>query len=208
LLSVLNNNFSLSKTVVAHHMNIALIDNFDSFTYNLVHILEQFADEIQVVRYNLVQIDSLEQYDRIILSPGPGLPSDLEKLNQIIEMYSSLKPILGICLGHQAIAEYFGAKLKNLKEPDHGIQKNTIVIDKKEILFREIPEKFLSGRYHSWAANDRNFPDELKITAIDEDNRIMGISHKTLNIKGLQFHPESIMTEYGKEILENWIKYS
>ncbi|MBT3209583.1 MAG: aminodeoxychorismate/anthranilate synthase component II [Bacteroidetes bacterium] len=189
-------------------MNIALIDNFDSFTYNLVHILEQFADEIQVVRYNLVQIDSLEQYDRIILSPGPGLPSDLEKLNQIIEMYSSLKPILGICLGHQAIAEYFGAKLKNLKEPDHGIQKNTIVIDKKEILFREIPEKFLSGRYHSWAANDRNFPDELKITAIDEDNRIMGISHKTLNIKGLQFHPESIMTEYGKEILENWIKYS
>ena len=186
-------------------MKIVIIDNFDSFTYNLVHICEQFTDNVHVIRYNKVDVDKLIIYDKIILSPGPGLPSDLVKLYAIIEKYSPSKAILGICLGHQSIAEFFGAKLVNLNTVDHGIQKNTIVTDENELLFNDVPRKFLSGRYHSWAVSEKNFPNTLRITAIDKKNIIMGISHKNLNVKGLQFHPESIMTSFGKQILKNWL---
>lgn len=186
-------------------MSIIIIDNFDSFTYNLVHIVEQFTSNYKVVRVNQTDIKEVSAYDKILISPGPGLPNQNNILKEIIKRYSH-KSILGVCLGHQAIAEAFGGNIFNLSEVNHGIQKKTIIVDKDESLFRNISVNFMSGRYHSWAVKKENLPDVLKVTAIDDNDVIMGISHKTLDIKGIQFHPESILTPSGKIILENWIR--
>lgn len=185
-------------------MRIVIIDNYDSFTYNLVHIVEQFCEHVIVMRNDQLNWEQIEACDKLIFSPGPGLPSEVNAMREIMDRYACKKPILGVCLGMQFIAEYFGAKLINLKEVIHGIPKKTLITDSHELIFKNIHYQFNSGRYHSWAISKNNFPDCLRITAIDEQDVIMAIRHKEFNLCGVQFHPESIMTQYGKEILKNW----
>ena len=187
------------------YMKIALIDNYDSFSYNLVHILEQYTNYLRVFRSDSYSVNDLSKFDKIVLSPGPGLPSD-GKLFEILKNNLPKADILGVCLGHQMIVEIFGGKLINMNTVNHGLQRMTIVTDTSEAIFRNIPERFLSGRYHSWIASPDFLPKELKVTAIDQNGSIMSISHKTKNIKGVQFHPESILTPHGKTIIYNWIK--
>ncbi|MFH2143412.1 MAG: aminodeoxychorismate/anthranilate synthase component II [Bacteroidota bacterium] len=188
-------------------MRIAIVDNNDSFTYNLQHYVNKHVDNVVVLRSNDTAVNDLSIYDGIILSPGPGLPDDFINLRLIIEKFYKTIPILGICLGHQAIGLYFGARLKNLNEVYHGLSLNTQITDRQEIIFKSIPEKFLSGRYHSWVIDKTDLPEVLNITAIDPDlDLIMGIRHINYNIKGMQFHPESIMTENGRQIISNWIE--
>ncbi len=187
-------------------MKILIIDNFDSFTYNIVHILESLGAEIDVKRVDKIDIEQISIYNKIIISPGPGLPSDNKILLDIINKYKSEKSILGICLGHQAIALAFGSQLFNTEKINHGVSKNTIIIDKNESLFDEIETEFMSGRYHSWAIKKDSLPIELTITAIDDEGIIMAISHKNFDVKGIQFHPESVLTPHGKLILKNWFK--
>lgn len=186
-------------------MKVIIIDNFDSFTFNLSHYVEEFVEEVNVLRYGIEILDLPANYDKIIISPGPGLPSDYPLLNQLILKYASRKPILGICLGLQAIAETFGSKLKNMKMVNHGIAKNTLLTSSQESLFENIPQKFLTGRYHSWIVDKETLGPELVVTAVDELNHIMALSHKFYNIKAVQFHPESILTPHGKQIIKNWI---
>lgn len=186
-------------------MRIVVIDNYDSFTYNLVHIVEQFCEQVIVMRNNQINWNQIETCDKLIFSPGPGLPKETKALGKIMCRFAKKKPILGVCLGMQFIGEYFGAELINLKEIIHGIPKATFVTDKNEYLFNNLPRQFNSARYHSWAISKNNFPECLHITATDEQNVIMAIRHKEFDLCGVQFHPESIMTQYGKEILENWI---
>lgn len=186
-------------------MKIVVIDNFDSFTYNLVHIVEQYCCDIKVMRNNEIDWMILEKCDKIIFSPGPGLPKESEAMGEILDQYSGRKPILGVCLGMQYIGEYFGAELINLPEIVHGVPKKTMISSPIDPIFKGIPSGFESGRYHSWALSQNNFPECIRITATDEQNTIMAIRHKNLDLCGVQFHPESIMTQYGKNILSNWI---
>ncbi len=187
-------------------MYIVIIDNFDSFTYNLVHIVEQYCQKYTVMRNNNINWQQLDACDKIIFSPGPGIPSEVEVMGTILNKYASTKSIFGVCLGMQYICEYFGAELINLKEIVHGIPKTTIVVDNSTLLFQNISSPFQSGRYHSWAVSPNNFPDCLKITAIDKEHTIMAIQHSELNICGVQFHPESILTEQGELLIKNWIE--
>jgi len=187
-------------------MKIFVVDNFDSFTFNLVHILEQFAIEVRVERNNQINFERLKEFDKIVFSPGPGLPSEVRIMYQIIDYYKESKPILGVCLGHQAIAEYFGAQLINMQEVNHGREIPTRIIH-SDYIFQNIPSEFISGRYHSWIVDINNFPPDLEITTLDSNNQIMSIKHKKYDIRGVQFHPESVMTEYGPDILENWVKH-
>jgi len=186
-------------------MRIAVIDCFDSFTFNLVHYLEQMCEKVDCIRCDCVDISTLNQYDGIILSPGPGIPSETPKLYAILEEWSTTKPILGICLGHQAIGTYFGLELLNMPEVHHGINRPTTVVAENEILFRNIPSEFLSARYHSWVVSSPVKNSQVRITAIDGNGSVMGISHCQYNIKGVQFHPESILTDYGYQLLQNWV---
>lgn len=188
-------------------MNIFLLDNFDSFTYNLVHYLEHLGARVDVFRNDEVDVEDIKIYDRIILSPGPGKPDDAGILKDVIKTYTSSKPILGICLGQQAIAEVFGAKLMKLDEVTHGIALPVEVMVDDETLFKDLPYCFDVGRYHSWAVDPKNFPDILEVTAIDTEGTIMALRHKVYPIKAVQFHPESIMTPLGMKILENWLTY-
>ncbi len=185
-------------------MKVLLIDNFDSFTYNLAHIIEQYCD-LHVVRSDKVCIDDIDKYNKIIISPGPGLPSDSPILNTIITKFYKHKSILGICLGHQAIAESFGSKLINLKEVFHGVSIETKITKNKSVIYNNIPNNFKSGRYHSWAISNETLSSELEITAIDKFNNIMSFQHKKYDVCGIQYHPESILTPEGKNILRNWI---
>ncbi|SRR6056297_1508182 len=194
----------LSENIIT--MKILIVDNFDSFTFNLVHILEQFAAEVYVKRNNQIDMDELKEIDKIVFSPGPGLPSDVKIMYQIINAYKEYKPILGVCLGHQAIAHFFGAQLLNMKEVSHGRQKATQII-KSDYIFKNIPAEFNSGRYHSWIVDKNDFPAELEVTSVDSENNIMSVKHKIYDIRSVQFHPESIMTEYGIEILKNWVEH-
>ena len=187
-------------------MKLLILDSYDSFTYNLVHLVEQFDDiEITIKRNDEIPLGEVENFDRILLSPGPGLPMDAGIMMDLIKTYSPTKNILGVCLGHQAIAECFGGKLINLPRPSHGVAMETIVIDSSDSLFRDIPTKFMTGRYHSWAVDILTFPDDLKVTSIDNQGTIMAFRHRELNVKGIQFHPESILSEYGKTLIGNWI---
>lgn len=185
---------------------IAIIDNYDSFTFNLVHYLEELDCEVTVLRNDEFELEELQSFDDIILSPGPGIPSESGFLNQVIVTYASSKKILGICLGQQAIGEVFGGSLLNLDKVYHGIATPINVLVDDEILFQNLPKQLEVGRYHSWVINPTDFPEDLEVTASAENGEIMAIRHKTYNVKGVQFHPESILTPHGKTILSNWIK--
>ncbi len=184
---------------------IIIIDNYDSFTFNIQHYVEPLVEVCEVVNIDKVNIASLSKYDKIIFSPGPGLPKEKPILWKILDQYQNTKPILGICFGHQAIAEYYGSQLFNMKEVHHGLARQTQITDHNS-LWKNLPSRFETGRYHSWAVKKEGLSSSLKIIAEDaETGVIMALSHKTLNIKSVQFHPESILTEYGKEMIKNWI---
>jgi len=201
-----NNNISSSSPFRGPGGRILIIDNYDSFTYNLVHLVNEIGLQCEVWRNDKFNIDDVDAYDRIILSPGPGIPSEAGLLLEVIEKYAPTKSIFGVCLGQQAIAEVFGGKLYNLDQPMHGIATPIKVTDKQEKLFKGLPESFKVGRYHSWVVDGDALPDSLVVTAIDEaDNSLMALSHKQYDVRGVQFHPESILTEYGKELMQNWL---
>ena len=181
---------------------LIIIDNYDSFTYNLVHYLEPYCNEVLVFRNDNISYDQITNKHKILLSPGPGLPNDNKELLKVIEKYYRTNYMLGICLGFQAIGQYFGASLINLEKVRHGIQTNLQVLN-HENLFKDLPSNFLIGHYHSWII--KNIPDILKVSAVDYENNAMAFKHKDLNIYGIQFHPESILTENGQQILKNWI---
>ena len=186
---------------------ILIIDNYDSFTYNLVHLVNEIGLQCEVWRNDKFNISDVDAYDRIILSPGPGIPSEAGLLLEVIEKYAASKSIFGVCLGQQAIAEVFGGKLYNLPQPMHGIATPIKVTDKQERLFTGLPETFKVGRYHSWVVDGNALPDCLAVTAIDEaDNSLMALTHKEYDVRGVQFHPESILTEFGKEMMQNWLR--
>ena len=185
-------------------MKVLIIDNNDSFTFNIKHYLIQFVSCVDVIRYDKIIISDVNNYDKIIFSPGPGLPSDYPVLYKIIIKYEKKIPILGVCLGHQLIAEHYGATLENLNVPKHGINSKIQHFNNCS-LYSNLPQNFLISHYHSWVVSMKNFPNNMKITAVNEDNLIMSCSHTNYNIKGVQFHPESILSEYGLELIENWI---
>ncbi|WP_278785904.1 anthranilate synthase component II [Prevotella histicola] len=182
-----------------------LIDNYDSFTYNLVLLLKELGAEVTVLHNDQFTLDEIEEYDKIILSPGPGLPSDAGLLLDVIRYYAGKKPILGVCLGHQAIAEVFGGQLENLSYVFHGIATEGIQLVSTP-LFTGLPDSFSVGRYHSWVVSKESFPSCLEIIVENRDGLIMALRHRTYNIYGIQFHPESILTPDGKKILSNWLK--
>ncbi len=185
-------------------MRLLIVDNYDSFTYNLFHYVNQFVDDVIVVKNDHVDLSQIRQFDKIILSPGPGLPSEHENLFKIIE-YSLTKSVLGVCLGHQAIAEYFGARLLNLDNVNHGISTEISIVE-PDNMFNSIPKKINVGLYHSWIVNKEKLPRDLIITSVNEKGNIYSLKHSKLDIRGVQFHPESIMTENGLKMIENWIK--
>ncbi len=187
---------------------ILLFDNYDSFTYNLLHAVKELGyTEVDVIRNDQISLDEVDQYDKILLSPGPGIPSESGILLPLIKRYASTKSIMGVCLGEQAIGEAFGATLFNLPEVIHGVQTPIRIIDEGEVLFRNLPAEIMGGRYHSWVVSRDNFPyDELEITAEDENGQIMALRHRTYDVRGIQFHPESVLTPQGKVILKNWLE--
>lgn len=186
---------------------VVIIDNYDSFTYNLVHQVEAIVqDNVTIFLNDKFDLEQLQMFDKIILSPGSGLPQNAGKLIEVIEHYKSTKSILGVCLGHQAIGLAFGATLKNLSTVYHGIATK-IYQNNNDILFKNIETPMLVGRYHSWVINNENLPTDLVVTAKDDNNNIMAISHKAFDIKGIQFHPESIMTPMGERLMRNWLSY-
>ncbi|MFV0238151.1 MAG: anthranilate synthase component II [Flavobacteriales bacterium] len=189
-------------------MKILVLDNYDSFTYNLVHAIHKFTeDEVAVYRNDEITLNAVEQYDKIILSPGPGLPNEVPILKPLIKRYASTKSVFGICLGQQAIGESFGSQLYNTQEVYHGISTQMTVLVDDEPLFEELPKQIEVGRYHSWIVDSNNFSKELEITALGPKGEIMALRHKTFDVRGVQFHPESILTPLGEKIIENWIKY-
>ena len=185
--------------------NILVIDNYDSFTYNLVHYLEDLNCKVSVLRNDEFDIEEVAKFDKILLSPGPGLPSDAGLLKEVIQKYAASKSILGVCLGQQAIGEVFGGKLTNLEKVYHGVSSKIQITVNDETLFKDLENEIEVGRYHSWVISKENFPDDLEITSIDENGEIMSIRHKFYDVKGVQYHPESILTPNGKKILQNWI---
>ena len=186
---------------------LLLLDNNDSFVYNLYqYFLELYNGEISVIKNDAINLDDVENFDCIVLSPGPDIPSEAGIMPELIKRYYQSKPILGICLGHQAIYEAFGGKLKNLDTVSHGIQSEIHVVDIDEPLFNEVSAPVLVGRYHSWIADISTLPKDLAITSIDINGDIMSVTHKTLPVKGLQFHPESYMTPQGKQMIYNFLK--
>lgn len=186
-------------------MKILVIDNYDSFTYNLVHLLNELDHDAEVWRNDKFELDEVEQFDKILLSPGPGIPSEAGLLLKVIERYAATKSILGVCLGQQAIAEVFGGELYNLEKPVHGTATNIVIKDTEEVLFRGLENGFKVGRYHSWAVKSENLPSELIITAEDEKGVMMALRHRDLDVRGVQFHPESVLTQFGKEMIKNWL---
>ncbi len=191
-------------------MNILVFDNYDSFTYNLVHLVEKITRvKVEVWRNDQIPLEKVKDFDKIILSPGPGIPVEAGLLLPLIKEYASTKSILGVCLGHQAIGEAFGGTLVNLTEVYHGVATPIEVKSEnskvKSPLFSGLPERFDVGRYHSWVVSDQDFPEELEITAVDDNGYIMGLQHKTFDVQGVQFHPESVLTPDGEKILRNWL---
>ena len=188
-------------------MKIVIIDNYDSFTYNLSHLVKELGAEVTVLRNDCFQLADLEAYDKILLSPGPGIPQEAGLLLEVIRTYAGKKPILGVCLGEQAIGEVFGGKLTNLSEVYHGIQ-SPIRITAPDYLFEGLPEEILVGRYHSWVVDQKGFPDVLEVTAVSQEGYIMAIRHKNFDVRGIQFHPESVLTPDGKRIISNWLNHA
>jgi anthranilate synthase component 2 len=187
-------------------VKLLVLDNYDSFTYNLVHLIEKVSEiDFDVIRNDKISIDAVKAYDKILLSPGPGLPKDAGIMPELIKQYGSSKSILGVCLGLQAIGESYGGSLKNLETVFHGIA-TPINIILEDIIFNGCPKTFTVGRYHSWIINNQNLPNQLKITALDTNGNIMALKHQSHDVKGVQFHPESILSEYGELIIKNWLQ--
>lgn len=185
-------------------MKIAIIDNYDSFTYNLSHLIKELGVEVTVLRNDQFALADLQPYTKIVLSPGPGIPSEAGLLCDVIRAYAGKKPILGVCLGHQAIGEVFGAQLENLSDVFHGVATPChIVAD--DPLFGGLNSEITVGRYHSWVVSKEQFPDCLEVTAVSDEGQIMAMRHKTLNVRGIQFHPESVLTPDGKKMILNWL---
>ncbi|MBW3466567.1 anthranilate synthase component II [Arthrospiribacter ruber] len=187
-------------------MRILVLDNYDSFTYNLVYIIRQlgFGSQMDIIRNDKISLEAVSGYDKILLSPGPGIPEQAGIMPELLKMYSPNKDILGICLGHQAIGEAFGGSLINLSEVVHGLASEVSV--EQDLLFVGIPEKFKIGRYHSWVINEKTLSPDLEVIARTPDGQIMGVRHKELKVKGLQFHPESVLTEHGSKMMQNWLE--
>ncbi len=194
-------------------MKILVFDNYDSFTYNLVHLVEKIIGEkVDVFRNDQIPLENVLIYDKIILSPGPGLPSEAGMLLPLIKQYAASKSILGVCLGHQAIGEVFGGRLTNLTKVYHGVASPVKIIPQNQTnvsvnadLFNGIPDGFMAGRYHSWVINPDGFPKSLEITATDASGHIMALRHKNYDVLGVQFHPESVLTPFGEQIMRNWL---
>jgi len=193
-------------------MKIVMIDNYDSFTYNLVHLVKELGAEITVYRNDQFELEQLEEFDKIMLSPGPGIPSEAGKLLDVIRTYAGVKPILGICLGEQAIGEVFGGTLVNLSDVFHGVQTPAHVLDfiehgehKIDYIFRGLNRDILVGRYHSWVVDAATLPSCLEITCISNEGQVMALRHKEYDIRGIQFHPESVLTPDGKKMIKNWL---
>ena len=204
-------------------MKTVIIDNYDSFTYNLAHLVKELGAEVDVLRNDCFALEELEAYDKIILSPGPGIPEEAGLLLDVLRTYAGRKPILGVCLGEQAIGQVFGGKLTNLSEVFHGVQTNIVISDERLVmsnsslitnhsplitpdpLFSGLPAEIPVGRYHSWVVDTENFPEELAITALSPEGQIMALKHRKYDIHGIQFHPESVLTPDGKTILKNWL---
>lgn len=188
-------------------MKILVFDNYDSFTYNLVHYVEKITGEnVDVFRNDEIALKDIIKYDKIILSPGPGIPDEANLLKPLIHEYAPTKSILGVCLGLQAIAEVFGAKLRNLETVYHGVSGTIKQKEKDPVLFREIPEEFEAGRYHSWIVDEIGLPDCLRISSCDSQGRIMSLFHVEHDVRGVQFHPESILTPLGEKMIRNWLE--
>ena len=189
-----------------YKMKILLFDNYDSFTYNLLHILKELGADVEVHRNDKISLEEIERFDKILLSPGPGIPEEAGILLPLIRRYAPTKSILGVCLGEQAIGEAFGATLINLTDVHHGVCSDIRIVAKDPI-FEGLEPGIRVGRYHSWAVSKENFPDCLEITAVDtEEAQIMGLRHREYDVRGIQFHPESVLTPKGKTIIENWLK--
>ncbi len=184
---------------------ILVIDNYDSFTYNLVHYLEDLDCEVTVYRNDEFDIDEIAVFDKILLSPGPGIPDEAGLLKEVIRKYGPTKSIFGVCLGQQAIGEVFGGTLSNLDKVYHGVSTTVKTLVDDDLLFEGLGNEFEVGRYHSWVV-DANLPDVLEATSVDENGQIMSLRHKTFDVRGVQFHPESVLTPNGKRMLENWVK--
>ena len=200
---------SLPKSFYLNNsMKILVLDNYDSFTYNLVQMVEQIVGKefVYVFKNDEISLEEVEKYDKIILSPGPGVPNEAGILLDVIREFAPKKPILGVCLGLQAIAEAFGGKLINLNNVYHGVGISTAIIEDNAKIFSGLPSEIITGRYHSWAMDSNGFPEELQITAVDEQGIIMALQHRKYDVHAVQFHPESVLTPYGKKILENFLK--
>lgn len=186
-------------------MKILVLDNYDSFTYNLVYILRELNDQVDIFRNDKISLEDVGKYDKILLSPGPGIPAEAGIMHDLVKEYGATKSILGVCLGHQGIGEVYGATLENMSDVLHGIADTAYITDTNERLFKNLPNQIKVGRYHSWTVMPTLFPDDLTITAVDEKKQVMALSHKKYDVRGVQFHPESVLTEHGKEMLENWL---
>jgi len=189
-------------------MKVLVLDNYDSFTYNLVQLIKKlgYGTKMDVRRNDKISLEEVAEYDNILLSPGPGVPAEAGIMPELIKEYAPTKKILGVCLGHQAIAEAFGGTLLNLPEPVHGVATKIKVTSKSESLFRGIPNEFQACRYHSWVVVPTSMPNELEVTALDANGQIMALRHKNFNVRGVQFHPESILTEHGETMMRSWLK--
>lgn len=186
-------------------MKLLILDNYDSFTYNIVHALKSLGVTPTIRRNDSITLDEIDEFDKIIISPGPGIPSEAGILPALLDRYATSKSILGICLGHQAIGERFGARLRNLPEVYHGIKSEITLTVPDDYIFRGLPEKIDVGRYHSWVVDKDGFPECLEVTAVSPDGEIMAMRHRSLDVRGVQFHPESILTPMGITILSNWV---
>ena len=186
-------------------MRLLVLDNYDSFTYNLVYILRELGYQPDVIRNDKLTVDEAGQYDKNMLSPGPGIPSEAGIMQDLVREYGPTKSILGICLGHQGIGEVYGATLENLGDVLHGVAHQTTITDRSDRLFTDIPNELTVGRYHSWTVVPGSMPADLRTTAVDEHGRVMALSHVRYDVKGLQFHPESVLTQNGVQMIKNWI---
>lgn len=187
-------------------MRILVLDNYDSFTYNLVHIIRQLGHPVDVIRNDHMAVEEVDKYDKVLFSPGPGIPDEAGIMKEVIRAYAPTKSMLGVCLGHQGIGEVFGAQLYNMPIVRHGVTSEVCVEDPNDPVFRGIPASFEVCLYHSWAIEATSVPEDIRITARDQDGVIMGISHSRYDIRGLQFHPESILTQHGIAMVDNWLK--
>ncbi|MCQ2204017.1 MAG: aminodeoxychorismate/anthranilate synthase component II [Bacteroidales bacterium] len=187
-------------------MKVVIIDNYDSFTYNLSHLLKELGAEVTVYRNDCFEMSQLEAFDKIVLSPGPGIPSEAGLLLKVIETYAGKKPMLGVCLGHQAIGEFFGGKLTNLSDVFHGVKTPATIVG-DDYIFEGLPSEIEVGRYHSWVVDTKDFPSCLEITATSNEGQVMALRHKTYDVHGIQFHPESVLTPDGAKIVGNWLKH-